>query len=296
LLDTADEQVAVDLRELINTSASDSYYDEIIAASDDALFDASDDAAIDMLEALMTISEEAQSAAKYFQRPDILHEIVGIQQALKESGYVGKTNALPDVVKVVNRELRDGNDSNYTIPTTVPAVAQILLQYQSSHRPQDLWHMVTPDFSSTAIWLQLKSGDNQDMAEVIAVLDDYLDEHSLPDGVEVRWAGKTYINVVWQDAMVNGMLKSLMGAFVVVFLIMALLFRSMRLGLLAMVPLTFTILGVYGIIGWIGKDADRRALLADAGTVRGLRNSLHRTYARTPSYQRLIRCRHETDI
>jgi len=37
---------------------------------------------------------------------------------------------------------------------------------------------------------------------------------------------------------------------------MALLFRSMRLGLLAMVPLTFTILGVYGIIGWIGKDYD----------------------------------------
>jgi len=256
LLNTADKQVAFNLRELINTSESDSYYDEIIAASDDALFDASDDATIDMLEALMAISEEAQSASKYFQRPDILHEIVGIQQALKESGYVGKTNALPDIVKVVNRELRDGDDSNYTIPTTVPAVAQTLMQYQSSHRPQDLWHMVTPDFSSTAIWLQLNSGDNQDMAKVIAVLDDYLDKHSLPDGVELRWAGKTYINVVWQDAMVNGMLKSLMGAFVVVFIIMALLFRSMRLGFLAMVPLTFTILGVYGIIGWIGKDYD----------------------------------------
>ena len=116
--------------------------------------------------------------------------------------------------------------------------------------------MVTPDFSSTAIWLQLKSGDNQDMAEVIAVLDNYLAGHSLPEGVELRWAGKTYINVVWQDAMVNGMLKSLMGAFVVVFMMMALLFRSIRLGLLAMVPLTLTILGVYGIIGWIGKDYD----------------------------------------
>jgi predicted RND superfamily exporter protein len=185
-----------------------------------------------------------------------LHEITAIQQVLTGSGYVGKTNALPDVVKVVNRELRDGKDSNYKIPRTVPAVAQTLLQYQSSHRPQDLWHMVTPDFSSTAIWLQLKSGDNQDMTQVIAVLDNYLANHSLPEGVELRWAGKTYINVVWQDAMVNGMLKSLMGAFVVVFAMMALLFRSLRLGLLAMVPLSLTILGVYGIIGWIGKDYD----------------------------------------
>jgi predicted RND superfamily exporter protein len=205
---------------------------------------------------LMALSEETQSESKYFQRPDILHEITAIQQVLERSGYVGKTNALPDVVKVVNRELRDGKDSNYKIPTTVPAVAQTLLQYQSSHRPQDLWHMVTPDFSSTAIWLQLKSGDNQDMAQVIGVLDNYLEEHSLPEDVELRWAGKTYINVVWQDAMVNGMLKSLLGAFVAVFMMMALLFRSIRLGLLAMVPLSLTILGVYGIIGWIGKDYD----------------------------------------
>jgi len=256
LLDGAGDQLAANLRGLINAGNVGSYYDEIIGTADDALFDTSDDTSIDVLEQLMTLSEEAQSASKYFQRPDILHEITDIQKVLKDSGYVGKTNALPDVVKVVNRELRDGEDSNYKIPETVPGVAQTLLQYQSSHRPQDLWHMVTPDFRSTAIWLQLKSGDNQDMAQVIGVLDNYLAEHSLPEGVELRWAGKTYINVVWQDAMVNGMLKSLMGAFAVVFTMMALLFRSLRLGLLAMVPLSLTILGVYGIIGWIGKDYD----------------------------------------
>ena len=258
LLSASDDPATIELGELINADSSDvnSYYDEIIAASDDALFSSDDDATIELLEQLMSLSEKAQSSSRYFQRPDILHEISAIQEVLKVSGYVGKTNALPDVVKVVNRELRDVEAANYKIPATVPAVAQTLLQYQSSHRPQDLWHMVTPDFRSTAIWLQLKSGDNQDMAKVIESLDSYLDDHALPEGVEVRWAGKTYINVVWQDAMVNGMLKSLMGAFVVVFTMMALLFRSLRLGLLAMVPLTLTILGVYGIIGWIGKDYD----------------------------------------
>jgi predicted RND superfamily exporter protein len=115
---------------------------------------------------------------------------------------------------------------------------------------------VTPDFSSTVIWLQLKSGDNQDMSLAMNFLDEYLAEHPLPTGVEMRWAGKTFINVVWQNVMVAGMLKSLLGAFVVVFLMMAFLFRSARLGLLAMVPLSVTILGVYGIIGWAGKDYD----------------------------------------
>ena len=65
--------------------------------------------------------------------------------------------------------------------------------------------MVTPDFSSTAIWLQLTSGDNQDMSRVIAAVDDYLADNPLPPNVTARWAGKTFINVVWQNAMVEGM-------------------------------------------------------------------------------------------
>ena len=246
------------VREALAADASSlgAWYGDVIAAVDDALFDVADDASIAALEDLMSLAEEAQMEAKYFQRPDVLEYISGIQTAMNESGYVGKSNAVTDVVKVVNRELRGGDDSEYRIPETPQAVAQTLLQYQSSHRPHDLWHIVTPDFTSTAIWLQLKSGDNQDMSRAIDFLDGYLADNPLPANVEMQWAGKTFINVVWQDVMVAGMINSLMGAFVVVFLMMAFLFRSLRVGLLAMVPLSTTILGVYGVIGWIGKDYD----------------------------------------
>jgi predicted RND superfamily exporter protein len=116
--------------------------------------------------------------------------------------------------------------------------------------------MVTPDYRSAAVWLQLTSGDNQDMTAVIEALDDYIESEPLPADVRMRWAGKTYINVVWQSEMVAGMLTSLLGAFVIVFIMMAVLFRSPVFGLLAMVPLTVTIVGVYGLIGWVGKDYD----------------------------------------
>jgi predicted RND superfamily exporter protein len=258
LLDAVDDHHATALRQVVAARPGDigAWYGNMISAIDDALFDAEDAASIAALEQLLTMAEAAQVDSKYFQRPDILRQISDIQTALTSSGRVGKSNALPDVVKVVNRELRGGGPADYRIPPTAPAVAQTLLQYQSSHRPHDLWHIVTPDFTSTAIWLQLKSGDNQDMSLAMDFLDDYLADNPLPADVEMRWAGKTYINVVWQDVMVTGMLKSLMGAFAVVFFMMAFLFRNARLGLLAMVPLSITILGVYGIIGWIGKDYD----------------------------------------
>lgn len=246
---------AAGLRALLDAPVDPDYFGEIIAAVDDALFESAQ-ATEAPLEALLYLAENAQSASRYFQQPAALATIERIQRALTETGLVGKTNALPDVVKVVNRELHGGDAADYAIPDSVPGVAQTLLQFQSSHRPQDLWHMVTPDYESTAIWLQLASGDNQDMTAVIEALDDTLGSEPLPDEVSMRWAGKTFINVVWQGEMVSGMLRSLLGAFAVVFVMMAVLFRSPSFGLLAMMPLTVTIVGVYGLIGWIGKDYD----------------------------------------
>jgi hypothetical protein len=254
------------LRELLAAPTDSGYFGRLIAAVDDALFD-STPATEASLEALLQRAEDAQSTARYFQHPDALATIERIQAALADTGLVGKTNALPDVVKVVNRELRSGDAADYLVPETTQGVAQVLLQFQSSHRPEDLWHMVTPDYQSSAIWLQLTSGDNQDMTAVIDALDAYLESDPLPDELAMRWAGKTFINVVWQSEMVEGMLKSLLGAFVIVFVMMALLFRSAIFGLLAMVPLTVTIVGVYGLIGWIGKDYDMPIAVLSALTL-----------------------------
>ena len=38
---------------------------------------------------------------------------------------------------------------------------------KNSHKPDDLWHLVTPDYRKANIWVQLNSGDNKDMERVI---------------------------------------------------------------------------------------------------------------------------------
>ncbi|WP_405242787.1 efflux RND transporter permease subunit [Lentisalinibacter salinarum] len=246
------------VREAVDAEEDESgaWLDRVIGAADDALFEVSADDDLETLEEILSTAEQASSRSNYFQRPDALAMIDDLQQALVDTGKVGKVNALPDVVKTVNRELRSGEPEDYRIPDSQRGVAQTLLQFQSSHRPQDLWHMVTPDYQQTTLWLQLTSGDNQDMERVIEATRDYLDDNPLPEAVSARWAGKTYINRVWQQEMVEGMLYALLSAFVVVFLMMTFLFRSIRFGILAMLPLSATILGVYGLIGWVGKDYD----------------------------------------
>lgn len=240
---------------------------QLIILVDDQLFSTESDGDIAWLESLMTNAEQHASKAKTFQNPDILNYMGELQQYLNQSGLVGKSNSLADVVKVVNRELRSGADSDYQIPTTSNGVAQTLLQYQSSHRPNDLWHFVTPNYRSSLIWLQLTSGDNQDMTRVVELVSEYVAQHPLPQGLDVGWAGKAYLNVVWQENMVAGMLDSLLSAFIIVFVMMVLLFRSLVFGVLAMLPLTLTITFIYGLIGIIGKDYDMPIAVLSALTL-----------------------------
>jgi len=191
-----------------------------------------------------------------FKDPEALRYIEALQEHLLATGVVGKSNSLSDIVKTVHRELIDGTDAQFRIPDSVPAVAQSLMQYQSSHRPGDLWHFVTPDYRQSSLWVQLKSGDNKDMEKVLAAVDEFTTKTPPPFDIEARWFGLTYINVIWQDKMVSGMLQSFLGSFLVVLLMMIILFRSGLWGFLSMIPLTITIGLIYGVIGLVGKDYD----------------------------------------
>ncbi len=233
----------------------------------DARYDTATEAEEPVLDDLLLAVEETQTQLKYFATPEALHNIEALEEDLLESDLVGKSNSLAQIVKTVYRELREGDETYYTIPDSAAGVSQTLLSYQSSHRPGDLWHMVTPDYRKANIWLQLKSGDNQDMETVTDHVSAYLAENPLPEGVSLRWAGLTYINVVWQEAMVRGMLESLLGSFVIVFLMMVLLFRSVAFGAMAMIPLTITISFIYGLIGLIGKDYDMPVAVLSALTL-----------------------------
>jgi predicted RND superfamily exporter protein len=247
---------------------NDMHYDleERIALLDDALFDLPDEA-IPYVEQIIDLLETENSQSKAFLKPANLHYIEQLQTYLATTDLVGKSNSIADVVKTVNRELRSGDATDYVLTDSSNATAQVLLQYQSSHRPQDLWHFVSKDYRSSVIWLQLSSGDNQDMSAVITAIDSYISANPLPQDISLNYAGKAYINVVWQDAMVAGMLKSLISAFFTVFIMMIVLFRSIPWGVLAMLPLTFTVTLMYGLIGWVGKDYDMPIAVLSALTL-----------------------------
>lgn len=189
--------------------------------------------------------------------PEALRYIERLQRHLEESTFVGAATGLPDIVKKVRFELFDSDPAKFAIPDNRKEVAQDLFLFEiSGGDPDDLFKFVTEDYSKVNLWVQLNEGDNRSVMSVVDAASDFIGQNPPPSPLKVNWAGLPYINVVWQEKMVAGMRAALLSSFVVVLLMMVFLFRSPLLGLISMLPLTITIMAIYGAIGFVGKPYD----------------------------------------
>ena len=190
------------------------------------------------------------------KKPEVMDYISELQKYLEEKEVVGKTSSVVDIVKRVGYVLKGDGGSQTMIPESQDEIGQYLFLFLMSGDPNDLDNFVDYDFQKANIWVQMKRGDNRDMERVERAVQQFIENNGSPEGIQIRWSGLTYINKVWQDLMVKGMLKAVLGGFAVVFLLMLILFRSPGLAFLSMMPLTFAIVLSYGLIGFIGKNYD----------------------------------------
>jgi len=189
------------------------------------------------------------------QRPEVQRYLEGLGRYLEQSRVVGKATSVADLVKRVSRVLHEDNPAHEVLPDTKQAVAQYLLLFSMAAKPRDLNNFVDLPFRQANLWLQLKTWDADAMQEVLARAQAYQARHPLP-GVRFRPAGIAYFNKVWNDEVLWGMLYGFLWSAVLVGGLMCLAFRSLRWGLVAVLPLLFTVAVSYGFIGFIGKDFD----------------------------------------
>lgn len=204
--------------------------------------------------------------------PKVMNYIANLEKYLleqkqkhhPEKQLIGGAISIVDVLKKIGK-VTFNDDS---VPQTREKISQYIFLFESGDikRGKDLWKIILRDATSrsTQMWVFFKSGDNQLMTETMENVKEYMQNNPPPtfskNGKEyplsVEWSGLMHINNVWQSEMVSGMKSSLIGSFIIVFLMMIFLFRSVIWGLIAMLPLTITIMLIYGLIGYTGKFYD----------------------------------------
>ncbi|MCC7202496.1 MAG: MMPL family transporter [Nitrospirae bacterium] len=189
------------------------------------------------------------------KEPANLAAIEKLQKELEGLPVVGKTTSIADIVRRVNKVLH-GNSPEYdTLPQSSDEIAQYLFLFGMSAKPRDLENVVTADYDKANIFLQLKTWDAVAMRDVLNKIEEF--KSSRPDlDIAFKPAGISYFNMVWNDEVLFDMMKGFILALIAVFIILVINFRSVRWGLISYIPLLFTIIIIYGFVGFIGKDFD----------------------------------------
>ncbi len=190
----------------------------------------------------------------YIKTPEAMRYIDGLQRRLEKLPVVGKTTSVVDYVKRINRVLHDDDPKYDVVPETKDMIGQYLFLFSMSAKPSDLDNVVDYPFKRANIWVQLKTWDAQAMKDVISAVDDYRKTNPTP--MEMKPSGIAYFNLVWNHEVLWDMVKGFVLALIAVFTILAFDFRSVKWAVVGYTPLLFTILLIYGVVGFIGKDFD----------------------------------------
>lgn len=190
----------------------------------------------------------------FIKAPLAMRYLDGLQRHLEKLPVAGKTTSVADYVKRINRVLHQDDPEYETVPDSRETIGQYLFLFGMSAKPSDLDNVVDYPFRSANIWVQLKTWDARAMRAVIKSVEEY--KAANPTELSFKPAGIAYFNLVWNNEVLWDMVRGFAVSLIAVFIILAFNFRSIRWAVIGYVPLIFTMLLIYGTIGFIGKDFD----------------------------------------
>jgi hypothetical protein len=218
--------------------------------------------------------------------PDVLKTMDLISEAAKrETWIVMKTYSIVDLIKDINMSFHGGDPKFYTIPDNKDLIAQYVLLYETSGG-DEMKNYISSDYSRANIEIRCKSIETSKYKEIFAKIDSYI--KTLPDLKVVPQA--TGIGVLWVelvDYIVESQVNGFWLAFIGIGLMMCFLFKSVKLGILGMIPNVLPIVMTLGLMGYLKIPLDYVKILIGCVSI-GI--------AVDDTIHMLTRCHHEFNV
>jgi hypothetical protein len=187
------------------------------------------------------------------RQPDILAKVEQLQGELRAAPYVRKVTSVADYVKRIHRELNDGRSEANVIPADARTIAQELFVFTLGGAGRhELERVVASDFSRAQISIKLQSMSSDLVLEQVENADRRAREIFAGTGIGVLTTGSGRLFATLDHYLVMSQLTSFGTAFVTVFGVIFVVFRSFRFGLLTIVPNALPVIAVLGVMGYLG--------------------------------------------
>ena len=194
-----------------------------------------------------------EGPADSFNKPDALQRIDRLQEQLRAMPNVRKVTSVADYVKRINKELNDGREEANVIPDDAPTIAQELFVFSlGGEGRHELERVVASDYSRAMISVKTQSMSSEVVLENVERADQLAKQIFEGTGISVLTTGSGRLFSTLDHYLVESQMSSFATAFVTVFAVIFLVFRSFRFGLLTILPNVLPVLAVLGVMGYLG--------------------------------------------
>ncbi|MEY8206665.1 MAG: MMPL family transporter [SAR324 cluster bacterium] len=216
-----------------------------------------------------------------WKNPDNLKVVEEFQEFLANEPRVKRTLSLVDLIKRISYAFNEnrkefnrlpngfefleseeifeenGKTEKRTVKREISGrdlIAQYLVLYENSGGDV-LSDVVDSEYLNLNLAVTISSNSTTEEEKLLQSIEDYA-VRQFPQGFSMTSSGMVPINVATSNEVVTSQIRSLSGSILAVFLMLALIFRSVSRGLMGMIPLVFTVLFNFGVMGFFGVHLD----------------------------------------
>ncbi len=226
---------------------------------------------------VIKINEEGEP----WKNPENLKLVEDFQKFLSAEQRVKRTFSLVDLIKRISYAFNENRTEFNRLPQTVEIleseetfeengqivkrgvkreisgrdlVAQYLVLYENSGGDV-LSDVIDSEYRNLNLTVNISSNSTIEEEKLLMRIDEYAAQHFPPQFIMIS-AGMVPINVATSTEVVSSQIFSLSGSLLAVLLMLVLIFHSFYRGVMGMIPLAFTVLFNFGIMGYSGVNLD----------------------------------------
>ena len=187
--------------------------------------------------------------------PAFLAKLEAFTEYVRTIPEVAHVNSIVPVMKRLNKNLHADDPAYYRLPDTQELAAQYLLLYTMSLPfGLDLTNQINVDYSSTRVTATMHKVNGKRHMEILDQIEGWV-AANMPE-VNTKGVGTWVMFTYLSQRVIHGMINSLMLALVLITIVCVVTFRSIRLGLISLVPNALPILLTFGVWGMLGDHID----------------------------------------
>ena len=189
------------------------------------------------------------------KNPATLLEIERLQAFIDaQTPLVRKTYSIVDLLKDINQSFHGGDPAYYKIPESQQLIAQYLLVYELSGG-DELFDFVSEDFSRANLEVRTQMVNSSELAALKASIEAYQRQQPLTHS-QNQFSGVGALWVQLIDYISQSQLQGVALALLTISLMMCFIFRSIKIGLISMIPNVAPAVVAVGLIGWLDIHLD----------------------------------------